>query len=148
MRRPQNKHLIITILTILSLLFLCVFSDINSAQNILSFQTSFSHSSLSTITDLSLKSPDRTRILENSSSSAFRTTEEMDKEAAWSIRENRRICRILLFALCLFLTMLVHFLAVYIPFLIKKAGLTPRYSVILYLHRSDGKKSALTPIMC
>ena len=146
MGRPQSRHLMITILTILSLLFLCVFSDINSAQNILSSQTSFALSSVSTITDLSLSSPDRARIMENSSS-AFRATEEMDKEAAWSIRESRRSCRILLFALFLFLTMLLYFPAIYIPFLVKKAGLTPRYSVILYLHRSDGKKSALTPIM-
>ena len=71
------------------------------------------------------------------------------KTAVSLIRERLRRSRVrysgdFLFSMagCIACILLLDLFSIFLCFLLKKSDLTPRYSIITYLHRSDGKKSA------
>lgn len=51
--------------------------------------------------------------------------------------------RILSFLWALFIAAQIYFAAILFVIILIKSDITPRFSIILFLHRSDGKKSAL-----
>lgn len=92
----------------------------------------------STLSDTALHKLEETEVLEQNLILKLRISKKLERTAA-----NRKSGSPVAFFSCLSLESLLQNLSVRTTALIVKNDLTPRYSVVLYLHRSDGKKSHL-----
>ena len=134
----SRKNRIVIFLMIISMSFLCSFSHSNKLD--MSWQSSSAclHRADSSISTSTIKMLDGSKLLENNSGSRIKFAEEQAR-----IRDSKRGSYAAWYIACIFAALMIHFTSMYVHFLVK-SDLTPRYSIIYYLHRSDGKKSALS----
>lgn len=132
----KNRILIFTI--IFSMAFLCAFSYNGEPDTSWNTNVTYFNKSDSAFSSSSIKTINANKILEINSGSRIKVTEETTR-----IKDNKKSNDHIWYIACIFAALTIHFLSVCIHFLVK-SDLTPRYSIISYLHRSDGKKSSLS----
>lgn len=134
----SKKNRIVIFLMIISMSFLCAFSHSNELDTDWQSSSSCLHKADSSISTSTIKMIDGGRVLENNSGFRIKVAEEQAR-----IRDSKRGGYAAWYIACIFAALMIHFTSMYVHFLVK-SDLTPRYSIISYLHRSDGKKSALS----
>ena len=85
-----------------------------------------------------IKTPDANRIIEANIVYNARTGEQLTRS-----RQNVKGFEELLDCASLYSLMQTAFMSAYIPILITRGELTPRYVIVVYLHLCDGKKYVL-----
>ena len=85
-----------------------------------------------------IKTPDANRIIAANIAYNVRTNEQLTRS-----RQNVKGFEELLDCAGVHSLMQTAFMSAYIPFLITRGELTPRYVIVVYLHLCDGKKSVL-----
>lgn len=139
-RKKFIAFILITILT-----FLCVCSHSDHSCNIRTGQTEQAESihlseihTESSLESGDIKTPDANRIIEANIVYNVRTGEQLTRS-----RQNVKGFEELLDCAGVYSLLQAAFMSAYIPILITKGELTPRYVIVVYLHLSDGKKSVL-----
>lgn len=132
------KNRIVIFMVIFSMAFLCAFSNNDEPDTLCKNNATYFNKYDSAFSSSCLKTISASKILEINSGSCIKVTEETTR-----IRDNKKSNYYTWYIACIFVALTIHFSSVYIHFLVK-SDLTPRYSIISYLHRSDGKKSSLS----
>lgn len=139
----RKKFIAFILITILSFLCICSHSDhscngrTSHTERTDSIQLSEIHSE-SSLESGDIKIPDANRIIEANIACNIRTGEQLTRS-----RQNVKGFEELLDCAGVYSLMQTAFMSAYIPILVTKGELTPRYVVVVYLHLSDGKKSVL-----
>ncbi len=139
----RKKFIAFILITILTFLCVCSHSDhfynirTNHTEHAESIQLSKVHAE-SSLESGDIKTPDANRIIETNIISNSRTGEQFTRS-----RQNLRGAEELLDCADSYSLMQTTSMSAYIPILIIRGELTPRYVIVVYLHLCDGKKSVL-----
>lgn len=139
----RKKFIAFILITILSFLCVCSHSDhpcsvrTSHTGRADSIQLSELHAE-SSLESGDIKTPDADRIIKANIAYNVRTGEQLTRS-----RQNVKGFEKLLDCAGVYSLLQTAFMSAYIPILIIKGELTPRYVVVVYLHLSDGKKSVL-----
>lgn len=137
MRRFQTgSNKFIVVIVIFAMTILCTFSHQSSQE----WENSVTASSQSTATVLTRgfsKKVDGSKILESRLTATVKAAEEVTRS-----RQTGRNSRVVFDTAFSFQLKQAGSMSAYIPFILVRSELTPRYSVIAYLHLSDGEKSS------
>ena len=139
----RKKFIAFILITILTFLCVCSHSEhlcnirIGHADHADSILTSEIHAE-SSLESGDIKTPDANRIIEANIAYNVRTGEQLTRS-----RQNVKGFEELLDCAGVYSLLQTAFMSAYIPILITKGELTPRYVIVVYLHLSDGKKSVL-----
>lgn len=137
MRRYTDHKRIIVAILIIAVSLLCVFHD-NEAISGEDYTKRAGLQKLQTISDTTLRKLEGTEIFDTNFTAKIRTSEQLER-----MKISRKNGCSVSYLACLAMQRQMQSLSVGIPEILVQSDLTPRYSVILYLHRSDGKKSHL-----
>lgn len=137
MRRYTDHKRIIVAILIIALSLLCIFHD-NEAISGAECTKRAGLQKSQTISDTTLRKLEGTEIFDTNFTAKMRTSEQLER-----MKISRRNGCSVSYLACLAMHRQMRSLSVGIPEMLVQSDLTPRYSVILYLHRSDGKKSNL-----
>lgn len=139
----RKKFIAFILIIILSFLCVCSHSDhsyiahTGHTANAESIQLSEYHAE-SSLESGDIKTPDANRIIEANIVYNVRTGEQLTRS-----RQNVKGFEELLDCAGVHSLMQTAFMSAYIPVLITRGELTPRYVIVVYLHLCDGKKSVL-----
>ena len=139
----RKKFIAFILIIILSFLCVCSHSDHSCSvhtghtANAEGTQLSENHAE-SSLESGNIKTPDANRIIEANIVYNVRTGEQLTRS-----RQNVKGFEELLDCASLYSLMQTAFMSAYIPILITRGELTPRYMIVVYLHLCDGKKSVL-----
>lgn len=141
-RINDGREKFIAFILIIMLSFLCVCSHSDHSYNIRTdqaegIQLSENHAE-SSLESRDIKTPDANRIIETNIVYNVRTGEQLTRS-----RQNVKGFEELLDCAGVHSLMQAAFMSAYIPVLITRGELTPRYVIVVYLHLCDGKKSVL-----
>jgi hypothetical protein len=136
-RIKTSDHKFITFILIMALAFICICSHSDYADWLLKEDQAGVHSTASAV-DGADRQLDGARILEGDITTGVKNSEQFTRVRQCS-KGNSTVPDLA----CIYSSIQADSLSVNIPFLLVESELTLRYSVIVYLHRSDGKKSAL-----
>lgn len=141
-KAPGPEKRILTLLLMLSMVFFCVFSFDDGykefAESLVSAQNS---DSLQASGRTILRQPVSSRITD-SQLSRTRTSAELEKERVESSALAQGLYGSASYLLRQFFALLFFLLLYFLMFMMGRSILTPRFSIIRYLHRSDGEKPA------
>ncbi len=137
MRRYTDHKRIIVAILIIAVSLLCVFHD-NEAISGEDYTKRAGLQKLQTISDTTLRKLEGTEIFDTNFTAKIRTSEQLER-----MKISRKNGCSVSYLACLAMHRQMQSLSVGIPEMLVQSDLTPRYSIILYLHRSDGKKSNL-----
>mgnify|MGYP006886761338 FL=1 len=138
MRRCADHKRIIVAILIAALSILCAFHGNDSISEVHHTEQVCLQKSHTAISDTTLRKIEGTENFENNLTSKMRSSERIER-----LRASRKNGCTVSYLACLAMQRQMQSLSVGIPEMLVQSDLTPRYSVILYLHRSDGKKSNL-----
>ena len=139
----RKKFIAFILIIILSFLCVCSHSDHSCSvhtghtANAEGTQLSENHAE-SSLESGNIKTPDANRIIEANIVYNVRTGEQLTRS-----RQNVKGFEELLDCAGVHSLMQTAFMSAYIPVLITRGKLTPRYVIVVYLHLCDGKKSVL-----
>lgn len=139
----RKKFIAFILIIILSFLCVCSHSDhscnahAGHTEHAEGIQLSENHAE-SSLESGDIKTPDANRIIEANIVYNVRTSEQLTRG-----RQNVKGFEEFLDCADLYSLMQTIFMSAYIPVLITRGELTPRYVIVVYLHLCDGKKSVL-----
>lgn len=139
----RKKFIAFILIIILSFLCVCSHSDhsccvhTGHTEHAEGIQLSENHAE-SSLESRDIKTPDANRIIEANIVYNVRTGEQLTRS-----RQNVKGFEELLDCAGVHSLMQTAFMSAYIPVLITRGELTPRYVIVVYLHLCDGKKSVL-----
>lgn len=138
MRRCADHKRIIVAILIAALSILCAFYGNDSISEVHHTEQVCLQKSQTAISDTTLRKIEGTEIFETNLTSRMRSSERIER-----MKASRKDGCAVSYLACLAMQRQMQSLSVGIPEMLVQSDLTPRYLVILYLHRSDGKKSHL-----
>lgn len=130
-----NKFIVIAVIFAMTLL--CTFSHQGGNEEQYVTAVSASRSTASILTGGFSKKVNGSKILESRLTATVKAAEEVTRS-----RQTGRNSRVVFDTACSFQLKQAGSMSAYIPFIFVRSELTPRYSVIAYLHLSDGEKSS------
>lgn len=136
-RIKTSDHKFIAVILIMALAFVCICSHSDCADWLVNEDQAGVCSTASAV-DGADRQLDGARILEGNITTGVKNSEQFTR-----VRQSSKGNSTVPDLACIYSSIQADSLSVNIPFLLVESELTPRYSVIVYLHRSDGKKSAL-----
>ena len=144
-RINEGRKKFITFILIITLSFLCVCSHSDHSCSVHTGHTANAEGTQlseyhaeSSLESRDIKTPDANRIIEANIVYNVRTGEQLTRS-----RQNVKGFEELLDCADVHSLMQTAFMSAYIPVLIIRGELTPRYMIVVYLHLCDGKKSVL-----
>lgn len=136
-RYQTNGDKLIVMIVIFAMTILCTFSHQSSPKWQTDTTISDTWSTTSMLTGGFSKRVDGSKILESRLTATVKAAEEVTRS-----RQTGRNSRVVLDTALSFQLKQAGSMSAYIPFILVRSELTPRYSVIAYLHLSDGEKSS------
>ena len=144
-RINEGRKKFIAFILIITLSFLCVCSHSDHSCSVHTshtehaedIQLSENHDE-SSLESGDIKTPDANRIIEANIVYNVKTGEQLTRS-----RQNVKGFEEILDCASVHSLMQTAFMSAYIPVLITKGELTPRYVIVVYLHLCDGKKSVI-----
>lgn len=132
--RTTGKKFIMAVV-ILSMVVLCTFSRSMSDERDVYYGVTAIHRTNTVMRGGLMKKVDGAKLLESSVTSTVKAVEEVSRS-----RQNGRSSRLVFDLGLAFQSVQMGLSSAFAPALLGQCEMTPRYSVITYLHLSDGKK--------